>query len=163
LEAYKLRGALLLHIKRPVEATRAFRHAHNICKDISVYQGLVESYLDQDKANEAMNIANECCRLMNGNPKALALQGKVLWKRGRITDAKRIFSNALRIDARCSEASFCIIDIMLEEGTYEKALSELKALMVMGNSGEMYTRMGEVYSLQKDYVQAIEAFISALT
>ncbi|KAG0224285.1 Anaphase promoting complex subunit 7 [Actinomortierella wolfii] len=139
--AHRIRGQLLLD-SDPKEALVAFREAHRLQKSILTYEGLVNAYLAQLRAIEAIETAKDAKRDLPESARALALYGTTLFKTsgGRSDDsaeALQILRDALAKDPSCPEAAMGLVLVLEHQKQYTKALEVLDELLEGGRSSAL--------------------------
>ncbi|KAG0227030.1 Anaphase promoting complex subunit 7 [Actinomortierella wolfii] len=135
--AHRIRGQLLLD-SDPKEALVAFREAHRLQKSILTYEGLVNAYLAQLRAIEAIETAKDAKRDLPESARALALYGTTLFKTsgGRSDDsaeALQILRDALAKDPSCPEAAMGLVLVLEHQKEYTEALEVLDELLEGGS------------------------------
>lgn len=87
-----------------------------------------------------------------------------MWKKQKLVKAAEIFKKAISRDKRCVQAILCLADLRVEEGSLDEAIEMLESQSVQNNSSDtLYTRVGEIYAMKKDYVAAMDCFSTALS
>ncbi|KAJ3247183.1 Anaphase-promoting complex subunit 7 [Chytriomyces hyalinus] len=162
-ESYLLKGSLMLSLHRPQEAISCFVYAHQLAPSLESYRGLLESYLACRRSTEALAVAKEAAERMPGNARALALIGCAYSHMpDRHVQAKALFTKALKLDPKCTEALFALVSSLVAESNLSAASDLLVRSLIHVNTPVVHTRLGDVYTLMKRYDLAMEHFHVAL-
>ena len=120
-----IRGELQLLLKRPSQAVESFLQAYTIEKSLIVYRGLVHSYVEMRKFEEALRYAREAWEKIPNNPQSLTLLGAVLMNTpvedGRVK-ARKCLDKALDLDPHCFDAVMTLADLNVAEQKLPEAI-----------------------------------------
>ncbi|KAI8621838.1 hypothetical protein BC830DRAFT_1163437 [Chytriomyces sp. MP71] len=165
VEAHLLRGSLLLQLHNPQEATVAFRTAHQLSPSLESYRGLLESYLQCKRHNEALAIAKEAMSRIPGSARAVVLVGVALSHiPERRAQAKAAFQRALELDPKCHEALYALAGTLVAEGAHAAAVDLLqRSAGAAGSTAHvLHTRLGDIYTVMKSFEEALDQYNVAL-
>ena len=172
--AHRVKGNILLAQDVPEKAAASFFHANEISRDVASYEGLVECYLARHQYKEAICMAREAIEVAPRDPRAVTLVGLALSQarpaEGR-ERAKRAFSKALTLDAGALRPLLSLVDIHMQEKDYQACINLLQKGMegktdfhaTHSNQDTLYTKLGEVYTLNESYMEAMTCFHTAIS
>lgn len=175
--AHHLKGAILLADNRPDHAAVSFFRSNEVVKDVSSYEGLVDSYLALGKFKEAICTAKEAISAAPRDPRAIALVGLAL-QQGQIgtdnveaTDkAKRALRKALAMDPSALRPLLSLVQLHMQEKDYDTCIELLRqGIEGMTESRSrlqgqdiLQSKLGEIYMATENFSDAIASFHSAL-
>ena len=117
---------MALHSGKPHDAINCFREVYFVSKELSVYQGLMECYLAQDRFKEALAITSEAAAMMPKHPRAKTLLGLVLSNQSGWDfreKARQQFQAALQLDPKCVEAIISLATLLTNQGKADEAIA----------------------------------------
>lgn len=177
--AHNLRGAIQLADNRPDHAAVSFFRSNELAKDISSYEGLVDSYLASGKYKEAVCTAKEAIHAAPRDPRAITLVGLTL-QQGQmgkdgdgaegIEKAKRALRKALAMDPSAMRPLLSLVQLHAHERDYETCIQLLR----QGLEGLtefksprrgreiLQEKLGEMYVAAERYPDALASFQLAL-
>ena len=177
---HQLMGNILQAEGRLDHAIVSYFRANEISKDIRSYEGLVDAYLSCSKYKEAVCTAKEAISFAPRDPRAMTLVGLALMsapgskERGK-EKAKRTLQKAYNVDPTCRKTLFALVDLHLSEEEFDVCIDlikrcidesdcsfTLKASADENSLDDLYSKMAEVYTIQKQYGNALECFHKAL-
>jgi Flp pilus assembly protein TadD len=89
--------------------------------------------------------------------------GYLYWKSHKLDLAQREFQNELSLDPNHAQAIAYLGDIQMKKGDVEGALTLLKkSVQLAPDLRVAYMDLGAVFTQQKNYIEAIDAFQHAL-
>lgn len=175
--AHRLRGAILLADARPDHAAVSFFRSNEIERDISSYEGLVDSYLAAGKHKEAICAAKEAISAAPRDPRAVTLVGLAL-QQGQSSSissegmekAKRALRKALVLDPSALRPLLSLVQIYSQEKDYDTCINLLQqgiegtteSKSSLQGQDILQTKLGEIYMNAERYKEAISAFHAAL-
>ena len=154
-----------------MDAINAFKKAWQVRRGIRACRGLVVAYLKDGNVSQARGLSREARTGMPESVDAWIILGKVYAHLGRkgnsrkenFEKAKRAYKKALSIDPRNVEATYETSDVLISEGLLLLAVETLKASLFFCNDHVGHTKLAEVYILNKQYDEAVEACQMALS
>jgi tetratricopeptide (TPR) repeat protein len=174
--AHRLKGAILLADGRPDHAAVSFFRSNEFNRDISTYEGLVDSYLAAGKNKEAICAAKEAISSAPRDPRAVTLVGLAL-QQGQVGDnvessekAKRALRKALKLDPSALRPLLSLVQLHAQEKDYDTCIELLKQ-GIEGTTEQksplqgqdiLQMKLGEIYMAAENYKEAIAAFHAAL-
>mmetsp|Transcript_12331 Transcript_12331/g.19943 ORF Transcript_12331/g.19943 Transcript_12331/m.19943 type:complete len:483 (-) Transcript_12331:936-2384(-) len=160
--AHLVRGKLLL-TSRPDEAVLSFKQAYALRRDIITSKGLVEAFLNLQRAKEAWSVAKTALVQNKTNPLALVMMGMALSRNEEVKDkAAQYFQKALSMDPSNADAAVALADFLIEEGKLPEAIELLKRQLQLASRDSLCVKLAQVYTLTKLYADAIQYYHNAL-
>lgn len=177
---HKLKGSILLSQGRSDIAGSCFYRANEIKKDISSYEGMVESCLKAKRYKEAICTAKEAMAFAPRDSRALTLVGLALSKatsssrdNGGMDRAKKALRKALSLDALSLRPLLALIDLHAADDEHDVCIDLLKKgiedggeTSITGNSQNFpraYKRQVILHSNLADVYSECRMFEDALT
>lgn len=177
---HKLKGSILLTQGRPDIAGSCFFRANEIKRDISSYEGMVESCLSAKRYKEAICTAKEAMAFAPRDSRALTLVGLALSKatsssrdNGGMDRAKKALRKALSLDALALRPLLALVDLYAAEDDHDACTELLKKgiedggdTSVTGTSpmfSRAYERQVILHSKLADVYSECNKFEEALT
>ena len=178
--AHRVRGAILLADNRPDHAVVSFFRSNEIERDVTNYEGLVDSYLASGKHKEAICAAKEAISAAPRDPRTMTLVGLALAQGHMSTEggggadgmdrAKRALLKALALDPSSLRPLLSLVTIYVHEKDFEQAIDLLKrGIEGMSESHHsihgqdiLLCRLGSVYMMDDNYKDAITSFHAAI-
>ncbi|KAJ3005480.1 UNVERIFIED_CONTAM: Anaphase-promoting complex subunit 7 [Siphonaria sp. JEL0065] len=162
-ESHLLKGSLLLTQNKPHDAIISFRHAHAHAPSLESYRGLMECYIACKRTKEALSIAKEAIQRMPNSARAVVLVGCVFSHMpDRKMQANSAFAKALHMDPTCTEALYALASSLINDSQHMQAVHLLQENLVHVNNQVIHTRLGDVYTVMKEYEKAMEHYNIAL-
>ncbi|KAG7359749.1 tetratricopeptide repeat protein [Nitzschia inconspicua] len=173
--AHRLKGAILLAQNRPDHASVSFFKSNELVKDISSYEGLVDSYLAAGKHNEAICAAREASISAPRDARAVTLLGLALQQGAETTEskvrAKRALRNALTLDPSALRPLLSLVQLHAQEKDYDTCIELLKQGIEGSSEAKssplqgldmLHMKLGEIYMAAENYKEALGAYHAAL-
>jgi anaphase-promoting complex subunit 7 len=170
--AHRVKGNVLLSDNTPEKAAASFFHANELSRDVASYEGLVECYLARGQYKEAVCMAREAIEVAPRDHRAVTLVGLALSQAtGGRDRAKRAFQKALKLDPGALRPLLALVDIHMQERDFETCIDLLQkgkdgmteAQAMHSNADMLDARLGEVYTLNENYTDAMTSFHTALS
>jgi tetratricopeptide (TPR) repeat protein len=121
-------------------------------------------YMAKKQYPEAVQVYSKLSQQSPKNPSYPNFIGIALLQEGKISDARKFFLRATKVNKRFAEAYNNLGASYYAEKQYGKAISQYrKALGLEPNTASLYTNLGYAYFAQKQLPQAMEAFHKALS
>nr|CCA21164.1 anaphasepromoting complex subunit 7 putative [Albugo laibachii Nc14] len=168
-EAHLFRGILQLQLNRAEEALLSFTACCKLKKTLEAFAGIINSYCDlcfkgSNRYKEALATAKSVVRLYPQNAQSFVLLGNVLMLREENrTHARRAFQRALILDSSNRNAALGIVELCIAEEEYTAALERLHVMAHENASEEIFLKMGNIYTLKKEFPEAMEQYNNALS
>mmetsp|Transcript_17529 Transcript_17529/g.25941 ORF Transcript_17529/g.25941 Transcript_17529/m.25941 type:complete len:545 (-) Transcript_17529:74-1708(-) len=172
--SHRIKGSVLLADNAPEKAAASFFHANELFRDVASYEGLVECYLARQQYKEAVCMAREAIEIAPRDCRAVTLVGLALSHakpdEGR-DRAKLAFEKALRLDPAALRPLLALVDIHMQDQEYDicvqllqrgkEGMSEAHAMH--SNLDMLESRLGEVHTLNENYMEAMTCFHTAIS
>ncbi|KAG7385987.1 Anaphase promoting complex subunit 7 [Phytophthora pseudosyringae] len=166
--AHLLRGEVLLRMHRPQPALKAFWTACRLTRSLEAYTGIITSYCDLyavgvNRFKEAFATAKSVVRLFPQKAQSFVLFGSVLALSSEHREqARQALQKALSMEPRKLSTNFALADLLVEEGDLRGAIDRLHALGERHPREEVFSKLAFVYSMDKQYAEALKYFHQAL-
>ncbi|TYZ66332.1 hypothetical protein PybrP1_012486 [[Pythium] brassicae (nom. inval.)] len=167
--AHLFRGSLLLTLRRPEPALAAFTASCKLAKTLDAYAGMVLSYCGlcasgANRYKEAVNTAKSVVKLFPQKAQSFALLGNVFALRPENKEhARKAFQRALALEPRKLTAVFGLVDLLLHEGNFSAAIDKLLVTSEQFAREEVFTKLGDVYTLDKQFSEAMTQYHRSLS
>lgn len=164
IEALLLKGTVLYEWKKYQEAVTNFAEAYKIAPyRYESHKGLVDCYLALHRTREAIEIANEACRQLGHNARALTLYASVLRNYPSSSDkAKSLLERALKLDPTYLNAVYLLANIYEQERLYEKGIELLKKQTEQQSNCQLHQMLGDFLARTNEHEKALHHFSIAL-
>ncbi|KAG2786760.1 hypothetical protein JG687_00008283 [Phytophthora cactorum] len=166
--AHLLRGEILLRMHRPQPALKAFWTACRLTRSLEAYTGIITSYCDLfaigvNRYKEALATAKSVVKLYPQKAQSFVLFGSVLALSSEHREqARQALLKALSMEPRKLSTNFALADLLVEDGNLHGAIDRLQALGERHPREEVFTKLAYVYSMDKQYAEALKYFHQAL-
>ncbi|KAG7399646.1 Anaphase promoting complex subunit 7 [Phytophthora boehmeriae] len=166
--AHLLRGEMLLRMHHPQPALKAFWTACRLRRSLEAYTGIITSYCDLyavgvNRYKEALSTAKSVVKLFPQKAQSFVLLGSVLALSPEHRDqAQQVLQKALAMEPRKLSTNFALADLLVGEGNLRGAIDRLQAFGERYPRDEVFTKLAYVYSLDKQYAEALKYFHQAL-
>ncbi|OWZ24357.1 Anaphase-promoting complex subunit 7 [Phytophthora megakarya] len=166
--AHLLRGEVLLRVHRPQPALKAFWTACRLNRSLEAYTGIITSYCDMfaigvHRFNEALATAKSVLKLFPQQAQSFVLLGSVLALKSELRQqARQALQKALTLEPRKLSTNFALADLLVEEDDLRGAIERLLTLGERFPREEVFTKLAHVYSMDKQYAEALKYFHQAL-
>ncbi|KAJ0405808.1 hypothetical protein ATCC90586_008462 [Pythium insidiosum] len=167
--AHLFRGTLLLHLQRPEHALLSFTTSCKLQKTLDAYSGIVMSYCELcvkglSKYKEALSTAKTAVKLYPQKAQSYTLLGNVFALRPEHQDqARKAFQRALATEPRKLAAAFGLVDLLLRDGQLSAAIDKLVVIAEQNPREEVFTKLGDVYTMNKQFGDAMTCYHRALS
>jgi tetratricopeptide (TPR) repeat protein len=185
--SYQLKGSILLRQGQYDDAGQFFLRANAMQKDISSYEGMVESYLHAKRYKEAICTAKEAMAFAPRDSRALTLVGLALSKAsifskdgGGKERSKKALNKALILDPLALRPLLALVDLYLADSEFEACLKLLRKAIEEGGDKSvigispsianlydrrvvLYSKLADVYTKSKRYKEALTCYHKALS
>ncbi|TMW56071.1 hypothetical protein Poli38472_008719 [Pythium oligandrum] len=167
--AYLFRGSLLLQMQRPDHALMAFTTSCKLNKTLEAYGGVIMSYCDLcmkglNKYKEALTTAKTVVKLYPQKSQSYTLLGNVLALRPEHTEqARKAFQRALSMEPRKLAAVFGLVDLLVRDSHFAQAIDKLVNVAEQFAREEVFTKLADVYTLNKQYGEAMTYYHRSLS
>lgn len=167
--AHLFRGELLLHRQRPEHALLSFSTASKLTKRLEAYSGMIASYCDLclkgvNKYKEALVTAKSVVKLFSHKAESYLLLGTVFALRPENKEhARKAFQKALSMEPRKLEAIFGLVDLFVSDGEFDHAIDKLLVLSEHTAREEIFTKLADVYTLNKQFAEAMTCYHRSLS
>ena len=129
---------------------------------LNVAQRLMDIYIDTDRYDNVIKMANEILAIEHSNTHVRRSLGFAHYKLGSVESALDEFYITLRQDPRDTYSAFYVARIYLEQGEHDRALSAIRdAIRIDPDFIELWVYMGFVALEEKEYDLAEHAFAEA--
>ncbi|CAH0522343.1 unnamed protein product [Peronospora belbahrii] len=166
--AHLLQGEVLLRMHRPQPALKAFWTSCRLARSLEAYTGIITSYCDLfsvgvNRYKEAFATAKSVVKLFPKKAQSFVLFGSVLaLSSEHRKQAQQALQKALAMEPRNLCANFAFVDLLVEEGNLQGAIDRLQALGKRYPREEVFTKLAFVFSMDKQYAEALKYFHQAL-
>ncbi|KAJ3196357.1 Anaphase-promoting complex subunit 7 [Irineochytrium annulatum] len=162
--AYVCKGGIALALGEYADAVVAYRRAHSLRRDLSTFEGLMESYVGMKRLSEAIQIATDAAKLMPRDARVFTLVGTVHSHSSTGKERARVsFQKALSLDPGCMAAVMGQVSLLSNESKWEEASKLMEDYVDRNNNHVYHTRLGQIYMLMTDHEKAFEHFTIALS
>ncbi|GLD94133.1 hypothetical protein PINS_up002744 [Pythium insidiosum] len=167
--AHLFRGTLLLHLQRPEHALLSFTTSCKLQKTLDAYSGIVMSYCELclkglPKYKEALSTAKTAVKLYPQKAQSYTLLGNVFALRPEHQDqARKAFQRALATEPRKLAAVFGLVDLLLRDCQLSAAIDKLMLVAEQNPREEVFTKLGDVYTMSKQFGDAMTCYHRALS
>eukprot|EP00947_MAST-08B_sp_MAST-8B-sp1_P002246 g2246.t1 len=175
LSALRTRATILGTMQKHEEAKACYVKALAVSRDLSIYRGLVQSFLALSKPKEAMIMAREAVQLTPRSADAVALVGTVYATHATIDSsrdaelqakAKKAFTKALSLDRLAIDPLLQLAKLHENSGARDEAIKLLKDGLAQNNNEHLHTALASVYAnsaSEAHYQDALKHYHSALS
>ncbi|GAB6028709.1 Anaphase promoting complex subunit 7, variant 2 [Chamberlinius hualienensis] len=164
VEAFLLKGKIMLDTKKMVDATEAYREAFRISPySFEAHQGLVKIYLSQHRNRDAETIAKNACMQLGQTSRTLLLYASVLAADpGSVDKAEAYLERALKLDPTNVEVVYQLAEICQQERRYEKGIDLLLKHAELHSTSHLHRLLAEFYNQVNNSDKALEHFSAAI-
>ncbi|KAI9922753.1 hypothetical protein PsorP6_002680 [Peronosclerospora sorghi] len=142
--AHLFRGEMLLRLHRPQPALKAFWTASRLTRSLEAYTGIITSYCELFA--EAFAAARSVVNIFPKNAQSLVLLGNVLaLNPDNRKQARKVLKKALAMEPQ----KLSTINTLLDLGEHQPR-------------EEVFTKLADVYSMDKQYAEALKHLHQAL-